>query len=189
MTLKQIIALTFSYYNRGQTCSDDLIDMYASDLADLDQAQVATAYQEWRRNAANRTFPLPAQIRDMIEPQITPEFKAREIAARITGAVPQFGWNNGKAAEAFIGPDGWALVQRIGGWQYLCENLGHRLSVTTLQAQLRDQLEGTLRYGAAAVERSLQIVGSEKRTGLGLSPASDVIKKITGDFEPEGEGA
>ncbi len=187
--LLEIISLTWAYYNRGQSLQDQVLLMYAEDLSDLDLDQVCIAYGEWRRNPKNKTFPLPAQIRELVCPEqnIAPEAMAREIAARITGAVPKYGWNNGKEAALFIGPAGWSAVERAGGWLYICENLGTKLSATTFQAQIRDQIEANLRYGGA-LEQAIAIAPTRKHGGLGLSSASDVIKKITGDYEPE-EGA
>lgn len=192
MTLKQVIAMTFSYYYRGQVCADDLVEMYAGDLADLDPQVCIQAYHSWRRNPANKQFPLPAQIREIINPQdyIAPEALAKEIAARVVGAVSRFGWNNPKDAEAFIGPDGWAAVQRSGGWANLCENLGVTIMPTTFQAQIRDQIETNLKYGTDVINHAVSLPEKQrKHGGLGLSPASDVVKKITGDFDPDPKGA
>lgn len=190
MTLKETILLTHEYYNPGRPMSDQVLLMYASDLADLDEQVCMAAYEAWRRDEKNTRAPLPAQIRGLINPSIAPEALAREIAARIVGAITSHGWNNGKSAELFIGPVGWAAVQRVGGWAYLCENMGTRLSPTTFQAQVRDQIEANLRYGSDTIEQAIALPERmRKHGGLGLAPASDVIKKITGDYEPEGEGA
>ena len=186
--LKEIISLTWTYYNRGQLLSDAVLLMYAEDLADLDPQACIEAYGRYRRNPANRIFPLPAQIRELVNPEefISHETKAREIASRIVGAIPKFGWANGKEAQVFIGAEGWAQVQRVGGWSYLCENVGASINPTTLQAQLRDQLEGTLKYGLPAVQRSLQVVSGGKSDELESS--SDILRRLTSrdeNTEPE----
>jgi hypothetical protein len=112
---------------------------------------------KWRRNPNNRKAPLPAEIRELVAPGefISTEVKAREIAARIVGAITQFGWNNGTEARLYIGPEGWSAVERQGGWMHLCQNTGVTIQPTTLQAQLRDQIEGSLRYGAVAILGSI----------------------------------
>lgn len=189
--LLETISLTWAYYNRGQALQDAVLLMYAEDLIDLDLEQVQIAYQEWRRNPKNKTFPLPAQIRELVCPEehIDPDAMAREIAARIVGAVSSCGWNNGRAAENYIGPVGWAAVNRAGGWSYLCENLGCNISPTTFQAQIRDQIAANLRYGSDVLDHAISLPERKRaHGGLGLSPASEVLKRITGDFEPE-EGA
>ncbi len=168
MTLKEVIALTFAYYCRGQTLQDKVLNMYAGDLADLDPILCMSAYERYRRNPANRTFPLPAQIREIVNPEefVSVETKARETAARICGAVSKFGWNNWAEAKNYIGPEGWAVVDRIGGWQHICESLGLKFNPTAFQAQLRDQLEGVYRHGLPAVERSIGALPSKRQGGL-----------------------
>lgn len=162
MTLHQAIIATFAYYNRGQTLEDMVLEMYVDDLSDLDPAACISAYQQYRRNPKNRTFPLPAQVREIVNPGefISNEVKAREIAGRIVGAISQFGWNNATEAQVYIGPVGWAIVQRHGGWSHLCENTGVTIQPTTLLAQLRDQVEGDLKYGNASIEQSIGAISS-----------------------------
>lgn len=187
MKLKEIIALTYAYYNQGKAPQDAVLAMYAEDLADLDPIQCIDAYNRYRKNPKNRTFPLPAQIRELVCPDefISTEAQAREIAARIVGAISQFGWNNGRSAEVYIGPAGWSVVQRQGGWNYLCENMGTRINPTTFQAQVRDQVEGSLRYGLPAIES--QIGASPSRISGELVQAN--FARLLGekpDDEPEG---
>jgi hypothetical protein len=158
MTLHQVIIATFAYYHRGQTLDDMVLAMYVEDLNDLDPQVVIAGYQQYRRNPKNRTFPLPAEIRELVAPGefIAVETQAREIASRIVGAISMYGWNNSTQAQLYIGPVGWGLVERSGGWSHLCQNTGVTIQPTTLTAQLRDQLEGTLRYGQAAIEERIQ---------------------------------
>lgn len=178
MTLKQVIAMTYTYYSRGQVAPDQLVEMYAGDLSDLDPAACCQAYERYRKNPKNKAFPLPAQIRELVNPKefVSIEARAREIASRIVGAIPKFGWCNSKEAQVFIGPIGWALVQRSGGWSYLCERVGVSINPTTLQAQLRDQLEGVLQYGAPAVAQSIGVGAKEKTREL--EPAGDIVKRL-----------
>lgn len=120
-------------------------------ISDLPAAAVAKALQDWAgKNTLNR-HPSPAELRNMVCP--VPEAKALaiEAATRVTQAVSKFGWCDGTGARAFIGELGWRAVQRIGGWQYLCENLGAELQLTTVQAQIREQCLATLQLGEAGV--------------------------------------
>jgi hypothetical protein len=179
MTLQQVIALTYSYYHRGQVCSDDLVEMYAGDLIDLDPAACIQAYANWRRNPANKAFPLPAQIRELVSPGefVAPETRAREVAGRIVGAIPKFGWNNAKEAQVFIGPEGWELVKRMGGWQHLCETTSPK-QATMLQAQMRDQLEGVFRYGREAIETSIGALPQGQWRQGELEGKADFVKLV-----------
>lgn len=186
--LKETIILTAAYYNRD--IKGEIVQMMAADLDDLDPGKCIAAYTQWRRNPANRAFPLPAQIRELVNPEefISPEAQAREIAARIVGAITKFGWPNGAAAENYIGPVGWQAVQRAGGWNYLCQNVGVTLNPLTLQAQMRDGIEGTLRYGSSSMNKALQ-QGERPKEQTGLESASEVIKRIAITTRPQGQGA
>lgn len=174
--LKKVILLTAVYY--GRELKPEVLSMMADDLSDLDPAVCIQAYGNWRRNPANKTFPLPAQIRELVNPEefVSVETRAREIAARIVGAIPKFGWCNSKEAQVFIGPEGWALVQRSGGWSYLCERVGVSISPSTLQAQLRDQLEGVLQYGAPTVAQSIGV--GTKAEVKELELAGDILTRL-----------
>lgn len=155
--LKETIIGTAVYYGRQMT--PEVLQMMVEDLEDLDPVACEQAYRAWRRNPKNKTFPLPAQIREVVAPEesIDPEDLAREIAARIVGAVPKFGWCNAREAEKFIGPEGWEIVRRQGGWSYICENLGVTMSPSTFQAQLRDQLKANLKHGLGAIDRRVTL--------------------------------
>ena len=174
MNLKQTIAITFAYYYPGRSLPDEVVAMYVSDLSDLDVTSCIETYNRWRRNPSNKKFPLPAEIRELVNPGefVAIESQAREIAARICGAVPRFGWNNAKQAELFIGPEGWSAVQRQGGWQYLCEQMGSNINPATFQAQIRDQIEGSLRYGGAVIERSIGVL---PQRGTGLTSIKEIM--------------
>lgn len=193
LELRQVLARTIkataTYY--GRTLEPEVLSMMCDDLSDLDYGKCIDAYAAYRRNPKNRTFPLPAQIRELVAPEqfVSVETQAREISARIVGAIPKFGWCNARDAQAFIGPIGWDLVKRSGGWRFLCENVGHNMSATTLLAQLRDQLEGTLTYGKPAVEEAIG-VGTREASGELESPKA-VVQRLLNQgqtSEPNGPG-
>lgn len=186
--LKKTIALTYAYYMRGQALPDAVLNAYFEDLNDLDPETCVDAYTRFRKNPANRAFPLPAQIRELVNPEqfVSVEARARETAARICAAVPKFGWNNSKDAEKFIGPEGWEVVKRQGGWSYLCESMGTKINPTSFQAQLRDQLDGVFRFGTYAIEKAIQ-APADRRSG-DLVPAGLGIRALLPD-KPDPDGA
>jgi hypothetical protein len=187
-TLRQTILAMASYY--GRTLDEGLLEMYHEDLADLDPLKCMAAYAQYRRNPENKTFPLPAQIRELVCPDefVAPEVKARETAARIIGAISKFGWSNAKEAQVYIGPEGWQAVQRQGGWSHLCEQTS-KYNELTLQAQLRDQLVGTFKHGSRAIEQSIgALTHRNNRTGE-LEPVADVVAMIASRKDDDQEPA
>lgn len=184
--IMQAIVVTAEYY--GRQLSEPVLRMYTADLSDLPPHKVLAGYAQYRRNPANRTFPLPAQIRELVNPEefVAVEAQAREIAARVVGAVPKFGWNNVRGARSYIGEIGWGIVERQGGWQHICENLGTRMNATTFQAQVRDQADSSIRYGTTAIEQKLGALPEAQVRRSELTPVLDMTKFLP---EPEGEGA
>lgn len=107
-------------------------------ISDLDSSDVIIFLKDWVRNSKLKSYPLPADIRSQLNPTMDPIDDARLASSRVIQAVSKYGSWNPYDAEQFVGDLGWNAVKRFGGWQYVCENLGVSLDVTTFQAQLRD---------------------------------------------------
>ena len=165
--LKQLSGLwaMYSAYYRSKL-DDQVLIMYANDLEDLDFTLVKNALDQYRRNPKNKTLPLPAQIREIIQPEIDSDSLAKEIASRITGAISKFGWSNSGSAREFIGEDGWAVVERSGGWMYLCENHGITIDHGTFQAQSRDLLKARLIHSPQALDDKVRLTNGATSTKL-----------------------
>lgn len=127
--------------NRGS------IRLLINGVQDLPFERVRDILENWMSSKYAKEFPLPFHVREMISPRIDDDTAARAAASRVIAAVSKFGWNQPALARAWIGELGWVAVQRIGGWEYLCENQGVGLSVTTLQAQIRDLLAAESKLG------------------------------------------
>lgn len=127
--VKKILIGLAGYYNHPLT--EETLAMYAEDLGDLSVEKIFLATKEIRRDPKITRFPLPAQIRERIEPPENPEGLAIEASNRIVEAISRFGYWRESEAKEFIGELGWLVVQRQGGWQAICENT----LVTTLPTQ------------------------------------------------------
>jgi hypothetical protein len=157
---------------------EEVFEMYVQDVEDLSFDEIKVAMEKYRRNGKNNRVPLPGSIRALARPELDPDTQAREAAARVIQAISKFGYTNPTEARAWIGELGWRAVQRFGGWQYLCENTGVELSVTTLMAQVRDIASTTIKLGEAGIyDQPLGLPEPEKKK-LGLQSASDVLKQL-----------
>lgn len=143
--IKQAIVLTAQYY--GLEMRPQVLAMYAEDLADLPPQAVLDAYKAYRRDPANKTPPLPAQIRKMLTPSANNKQIAQEIAQRCFGAIRKFGYTKPKEAKAYIGDVGWKLIETRGGWTFHCQNTMES-DVPILTAQFRDSLTSYVEQGA-----------------------------------------
>lgn len=169
----QGFAVTAAYF-RIQI-DDAVLRMYAEDVSDLPFEMVMNALVTYRKDPRNRFMPLPAQIRDIVEPEESPDERAREIAARIEGAIVKFGHPNEAEARNYIGTDGWNIIQRYGGWNHLCQNHGRSISPAAFHAQVRDQLVSTIRHDPERRNASLEGRINAQITG---SITSGILKPL-----------
>lgn len=161
--LKAIISATSIYYQRHLT--DEIVLLMAEDLSDLNFKDVAYAYKRWR-NSSSPFFPLPGQIRELINPTEKLEDTSRDIASKIVSAVSKFGSYRSHDAKNYIGEIGWHVVERHGGWENLCSSMTNENS-TIYMAQLRDLSLSIQRISKREIAKnSKQTLGEIKISGL-----------------------
>jgi len=107
-------------------------------LEDLDFEKTIQALNSFSRDSKNKFWPKVAEIRSIVEPELSLDAHANAIASKIRLAIARHGWCNKNAAMNEIGAIGWEIVERSGGWQYICENHGLNLNPGTFHAQVRD---------------------------------------------------
>lgn len=175
LQLKEAISLTAAYYR--QTIPDEVLLMYVEDLMDLPTETVVNAYNDYRKNPKNKSFPLPSQIRDLITPVLNNEEQGREISARIQSAIVKYGYANPTEAQNYIGPIGWKVVSDFGGWSHICENHGLNLDPSSFQAQCRERAKDLVKSGA-----SLEVFDrpqlESKEQPKGLQSSNHILKNL-----------
>lgn len=184
MNLREVIILTATYY--GKTLSEPVLEMYVEDLDDLPNHAVIAAYRTYRRDPKHKFFPLPAQIREIIEPEVSHDAIANESVARIVESITRFGYMRGTEARVYIGDIGWAVVRRFGGWDQVCRHHGEELSPGQFFAQARSiamshlELAKHGRLGEAPMlEESMTSNGlSIEHSRAGLQSAHEILNSI-----------
>lgn len=126
---------------------------YIKDTESYNLNQLNFAWSQWRRE--NTRPPMPSDLIKILEPAANKDLIAREIAARIVGAVTKFGWPNGQNAKEFIGSDGWVVVNKMGGWSYICGAMGSTLDPNQFQAQAREIIKGQLEFGEQQITNAI----------------------------------
>lgn len=135
------------YYR--QPLSDQVCVFYAQDLCDLPYTSVVSALRRMRRDPKRRFVPMPAEIREAATPVGQGDEHAVDLAARIASAISKFGYPHAARAQAFIGPVGWDVVERLGGWQPLCQSLTTD-KMQTFYAQTREMCRTALQQATHA---------------------------------------
>lgn len=123
-----------------------MIDVIEDAYPEAGTVQILSAIKSYRDDQKNSFFPAPAKLAPYLRPTISKESQAQEIASRIIESVPKFGYTKTgyHLAKDYIGSIGWVVVQRFGGWQPLCEDLGSKIQITTFLAQAREIIKSQL---------------------------------------------
>lgn len=107
----------------------------------------------------NVKFPSPMQLKTYLENRLSRDSEANAVAAAIRRAVSDHGWSAPDKAHAQMGDLAWKIVNDMGGWLYICENLGVDLNPATFFAQTRDVAKSYL-------EREEKISINENQIGF-----------------------
>ena len=153
---KEIAELWFNLARMyGKEIPPAALTMMLNAVEDLPFESLKTSLHAWASKSKIARHPLPAELREMVNPEPDVKAKANFIAGRIRESISKFGYTNPSEASAYIGPDGWKVISRSGGWQYICENHGTLLDPGIFHAQIRDQLEAELKFGTELLEQPL----------------------------------
>lgn len=109
------------------------------------------ALSDYVSDKKNKFFPAPVHLREYLNPTINDDQLAVSAASRVIEAVSKFGWSNPGEAHAFIGDLGWRSVKVFGGWQYVCENLGTEINLSTFNAQIREISKATIQQAKLGI--------------------------------------
>lgn len=121
--------------------SKEMIEMYALTLAEFSAEQLMQAFTLCARDPSIDRMPKPAVIISKLQPVLNPRQAAISLIDAIKAAVVKFGWPQGDKARAELGESNWAVIERLGGWQKVCEDPDLHFDNPTVYAQTRDKIE------------------------------------------------
>ncbi len=155
------------------------LELYVEVMQKFPAELVYRAGREYVEDLKNTKFPIPPHsiLKNYLPQEAGAKDLARITALRIREAVTKFGWPNPTEAHTFIGDAGWRVVERFGGWKYLCENLGLELNETTFIAQARDAVESDINLGKAGFDIERPVLEQAKDRGQ-LSSSADILKSL-----------
>lgn len=162
----------------GREISKQTLNLMLNAISDLDFKNVEIFMSDWIKHKKNKSFPLPADIRDFIYPEIDDDASAKESASRLMASVSKFGYTQPKEAKEYMGEAAWSIVSRYGGWTTICEQLGVELDRQVFQAQVRDLIKSHMSFSRMGIidYKPALPEASKKRD---LMPAGEIISLIS----------
>lgn len=155
MTKSQVlIMLAMLAEQSGEKVSEGRVDFVGQSLLQVaPPEQIIIALNKLLRSS--RRFPTVGEVEEVMGvAQPTAKDEALQIADCVIQAAIRFGWlqpdyvEGAKARELAVGPAGWEVIKRQGGWNNLLERLGE--NQMALRAQLRDIAQTYLKTGIIA---------------------------------------
>lgn len=183
--VKEMIILTANYYQR--TLNQPVLEMYLEDLEGYDDESVVQAYRAYRRDPKNKTFPLPAQIIDIMNPRVSVDAQSQEIAGRITQSISKFGYTGGASAREFIGEIGWSVVQRFGGWAEICRDHGVSIQPGQFFAQTRDMIKAKIEIEKAGKSEDRSMLEYKSNPQISQGEVGNLIESLAKKAELKNE--
>lgn len=176
MTLREAIVLTGSYY--GRILERQVLEMYCDDLVNYPTHDVIEAYKAYRTNPKNKSFPLPAQIIEILSPTVSPDFEAQRAAALAFEAISKFGSWDPQKAHAHMGELAWLAVKRMGGWTQVCEMVGVTYERSAFVAHIKQIARSEIEFSHAGRHNEKPMLEHEKKTNEEVSNLNGILKLI-----------
>lgn len=148
----------------------DILIKYIPDTFD----RYMMAIDKYVQEPKNKIFPSPMNLKNYLSDELSDDAKANEIASRIRLAISNYGWSEPNKAKSFLGDAGWRVVDRFGGWQYLCENLGVTINTTAFYAQARESAKSIIEANYKGILDKPIYLENKKQ----LNQLTSIIKEI-----------
>lgn len=160
--------------------------MYAEQLSAISITDVDRAMRYYRSQPGRRQMPMPADLIARIKQPDDDDSASRDVAARIVGSVRKHGYTQSEDAREYIGPVGWEVVRRLGGWTAVCQSM-HDRDIPTLTAQYRDLAKSVIQRARAGLGDTPPALPEPAHASFGAL-ASSVIKRIDNTRKPTNGG-
>ena len=134
----QIFVMLAEIY--GEDLSESRLRAYLIALNDLSLAEIKTAFDLCVKDETVYKLPTPAKLRALVRPSLDPKQEAIRLVEALKSAIKKYGWANGGEAEKSLDPKLWKVIERLGGWHYICTNEAANLNDQIIYAQIRDNI-------------------------------------------------
>lgn len=159
----------------GKEINQMALKIMLDSVSDLPAEKVLKAFNEWSMSSKQNRHPLPADIREMISPNLDQRAVANDLVRKIDRAIMKHGyvWQEGyfhengnywqanekifvsfkEAVIEEVGPIGWHVLCSRGGWANICRS-SNEMEEGQFVAQLRDQIQGSMSLAEKGIDVS-----------------------------------
>ena len=173
LELSKIIKSLGNLYNKNLDINS--IEMMINLLKQYEFEKIKLAYETHLSGPKGNFFPMPNQIIEILNPSLSTEAKANQIARMIPEAISKYGYPNPSEAKTFIGEIGWQFVQSKGGWFEVCNYHGNLWDAGTFFAQARDSAKAIIEASAIGLHK--QAIGYSEKNQF-IESKNDDLKKL-----------
>lgn len=162
----------------------EMAKMAVDALQDLDFDKCVQALIK-HMNVNGKFWPKISDIRSIVKPELDHVDNAKLISLKINEAVSKYGYSNYAKAMEYIGPIGKKVVDRFGGWSYLCENLGSNIQTGMFIAQARDVIAAMTKEEMVFNENQIEYKKNENLIESGLQKVDfgSLVSKIEKKYD------
>lgn len=166
-------------------------------VEDLELKDVICAFTEWVKTSKQSRYPLPADIRQIVQPETDDKSLAIVLARKLDKAISTHGYNweegyfgaNGnywegamraqfpsfkEAVLSELGPIGWATIRLKGGWKQTCQS-ANEMEEGMFIAQTRDLVQSNMELERQGVDLAKLDMPKPKNE---ITSANESIKSL-----------
>ena len=151
------------------------------EIQDLDSHSILKALRVFRCDNKNKTWPRPADIRSLLNPTLSIETKAEQVANSIPLAIKKYGWASPSEARKYMGEVAWRIVETHGGWLDVCSKHGVDLDVGVFHAQARDSAKAIIK--ASELGQENVAIGYAEKNQFAIDNID--LKKLTSSLQKD----
>jgi hypothetical protein len=169
-SISQLLSLAFQL--SGITPSRGIIEYYLSRMEAMDPQIVERGLERYVNDPQGKKFTI-GLLQDLGSGNCNAADAALEASGAILKLIERFGHPNEREAREYAGPLLWAIIERVGGWQGLCQTATYENWPTT-SAQIREVAKSVTRRVAAG---GLEALDRPEERGQ-LQSTNDLLKQL-----------
>jgi len=179
-TFARIVSYAAKMNPRGAPNFSDpeVLDFWYREFQEMGAEALSSILKRQLQEA--KFFPTVAEIRKAAGGSgLSDDGQAREAASLIVRGVRTYGSiRHTERVKEFLGELAWAVVERRGGWELVCESMYSNAVVPTVEAQLRELAKSEIERARTGLTHTKPALPPKDRETLAPMTESDLLKSL-----------